>query len=88
MKKYFFTLLVTLMSLGLVQGQCAMCKATAESDHVANKGLNNGIMYLLSIPYVLMGTVGFLWFKNVRAIKKQEEIQEIYELLYAENKPQ
>lgn len=83
MKKYFFSLAICLaMSLSFVQGQCAMCKATAESDKVANKGLNNGIMYLLSVPYVLMGTVGFLWFRNVKAIKKQEEIQELYMLLY------
>lgn len=72
------------MSLGFVQGQCAMCKATAESDQVANKGLNNGIMYLLSIPYVLIGTVTFLWFKNINAIKREEEIEEIYTLLYNE----
>lgn len=43
--------------------QCAMCKATVESNIKENgnflgKGLNTGILYLMSIPYIL-GTVGF-----------------------------
>ena len=58
--------------------QCAMCRATVESNVGTGKGhtheaesevgtgLNTGILYLMLIPYVLIGTVGFLWYKNSR----------------------
>lgn len=51
--------------------QCSMCKATVESNIKNNnsfigKGLNTGILYLMSIPY-LLGGVGlgiYLWNKK------------------------
>ncbi|WP_240773336.1 hypothetical protein [Pontibacter sp. SGAir0037] len=55
--------------------QCAMCRATVESnvgtgskepESDVGSGLNTGILYLMIIPYVLVGTVGFLWYKNNR----------------------
>ncbi|WP_266204463.1 hypothetical protein [Pontibacter kalidii] len=55
--------------------QCAMCRATVESnvgtgsDESGNEvgsGLNMGILYLMVVPYLLIGTVGFLWYKNSR----------------------
>lgn len=58
--------------------QCAMCRATVESNVGTGKGhnhepesevgsgLNTGILYLMIIPYLLIGTVGFLWYKNSR----------------------
>ncbi|PTX19289.1 hypothetical protein C8N40_10419 [Pontibacter mucosus] len=55
--------------------QCAMCRATVESNvgsgsdasgNEVGSGLNMGILYLMVIPYVLLGTVGFLWYKNSR----------------------
>ena len=50
--------------------QCPMCRATAETN-LANggtegRGLNNGILYLLGMPYVLIGTVAFFWWRNRR----------------------
>lgn len=58
--------------------QCAMCRATVESNVGTGKGhtheaesevgsgLNTGILYLMVIPYLLIGTVGFLWYKHNR----------------------
>ena len=50
--------------------QCPMCRATAESN-LANggtegEGLNQGILYLLGMPYVLVATVAFIWWRNRR----------------------
>ena len=55
--------------------QCPMCRATAESN-LANggtegQGLNQGILYLLGMPYVLVGTVAFIWWRNR---KKEHEM--------------
>jgi len=46
-----------------------MCKATAESsmdgaDQSIGKGLNSGIIYLMIAPYVLLLSIGFLFFRK------------------------
>ena len=50
---FFFFLCVESFS------QCAMCKAIAESDPDGKEaffeGLNSGILYLMAIPYILLG---------------------------------
>ncbi|GAA5220497.1 hypothetical protein GCM10025777_11270 [Membranihabitans marinus] len=30
----------------------------------AGQGLNKGILFLLSLPYLLIGTLGYVWWKN------------------------
>ena len=39
-----------------------MCRAVLESgaDQKAAEGLNDGIVYLMAIPYVLVALIGFL----------------------------
>ncbi len=49
--------------------QCSMCRAVAESgvkDEATKvgRGLNSGILYLLSTPYILGGVAFFIWRKN------------------------
>jgi len=73
MKKYLVGLIIAASLLLLVQtdsrAQCAMCRRVAQTDKenkTTDKGgsLNHGILYLLSIPY-LIGAVGaFAWYKN------------------------
>ena len=47
------------------QAQCAMCRASLESEGNASKteALNDGIVYLMAIPYVLVGLVGYFVYK-------------------------
>ena len=56
--------------------QCAMCKATAETNQAGGgsdaEGLNAGIVYLMAMPYVLMGTVGFLWYRSAKKARNSE----------------
>lgn len=43
--------------------QCVMCKAVAEdsaNDGSLGRGLNSGILYLMAVPYAIMGF--FAWF--------------------------
>ena len=80
MKKLIIKSFVSIvLVLGLVlttatdsYSQCAMCRATVESnvgtgstepESEVGSGLNTGILYLLVIPYVMVATVGFLWYK-------------------------
>lgn len=45
-------------------GQCAMCKAVVESgDKGMAEGVNDGIMYLMIFPYVLVGVLGYVLYR-------------------------
>lgn len=69
-------LAVNMTSLPTAQAQCPMCKMSAESNlnqgGSAGKGLNNGILFMLCTPYILIGIVGFVWWRN----RKEEELEE------------
>tara|TARA_B110000879_G_scaffold56331_1_gene79464 strand:- start:61 stop:273 length:213 start_codon:yes stop_codon:yes gene_type:complete len=69
MKKTIFLTLV-LFSFGSVdvEAQCAMCRAVLESEEGQKtaKGINNGIVYLMAIPYVLVGAVGIAVFRMLK----------------------
>ena len=58
--------------------QCPMCRMTAESNlkagGSAGKGLNRGILYMLAMPYLLVGTMGYIWWRNRREEGIAEEI--------------
>ena len=48
--------------------QCSMCRAVLESAEAKEtaKGINNGIIYLMAIPYLLVGFVGYQIFKLLK----------------------
>lgn len=57
------------------QAQCTMCKTQVEAsrqekDGYDTTGLNKGILYLMTIPYVLIGTVGYFWYRHSQQKKK------------------
>ena len=56
------------------QAQCAMCRASLESEGNTMKAeaVNDGIVYLMVIPYVLVGIVGVVVYR-MYAKKKQQE---------------
>lgn len=47
------------------QAQCAMCRASLESEGNTMKAeaVNDGIVYLMVIPYVLVGIVGVIVYR-------------------------
>lgn len=59
------TVLVMLMFSHIAaNAQCAMCKATAESNPNIGGGLNAGIEYILIVPYLLLGAFVFIVLKG------------------------
>jgi len=68
--------LLLLAFLPDVQAQCPMCKIAAESNlkdgGTAGSGLNNGILYMLATPYVIIGLIGYMWWRNR---KKEQETE-------------
>ena len=70
----FVVLLVTVFTFlhqSDLLAQCPMCKIAAESNlengGSAGKGLNMGILYILLIPYTLVATLGFIWWRNKKS---------------------
>lgn len=46
--------------------QCSMCRAVVESNEAnTGEGLNNGILYLMGFPYIIMITLGIIIFRKV-----------------------
>ena len=45
--------------------QCAMCRAALESEGNAAKSeaVNDGIVYLMAFPYIIVGVIGFAIYK-------------------------
>ena len=49
--------------------QCAMCRTQLENN-VSNgtpgiaAGINTGILYLLSMPYLSILVIGYFWYKS------------------------
>lgn len=49
--------------------QCAMCRAvlTSEENVSMAEGVNNGIVYLMSIPYILVGVLFYFVYRKMKA---------------------
>ncbi|HKJ06804.1 MAG TPA: hypothetical protein VJ970_05000 [Flavobacteriaceae bacterium] len=62
MKKLSFLLLFLITEIA--SAQCAMCKAVVESGNIEEaEGLNNGIVYLMVIPYLLVSAIIYAIYK-------------------------
>ncbi|WP_417362296.1 hypothetical protein [Galbibacter sp.] len=63
-----YVILLLLLVPEFMSAQCAMCRAALESgggEELA-RGVNNGIMYLMAVPYVLLAVIGFFIFKRMK----------------------
>jgi hypothetical protein len=68
---FILFLLISIFSIvPQVQAQCSMCTISAEqgtkNGNTQGKGLNDGIIYLLVFPYILIAGIGILWYRNYR----------------------
>ncbi len=71
MKMFFFILFSFFFSL-FTQAQCAMCRAALESEEggVKAEAVNDGIVYLMAIPYILVGVLGYAIYRLKYGKKK------------------
>ncbi len=57
-------LLLLISGISYAQG-CSVCtKVAAGMDDKSAKGLNGGIIYLAFLPLIIMGTLGFIWWRS------------------------
>ena len=68
MKQKILFIVLTLFSFSITNAQCAMCRAVLESEEgqSAAEGINNGIIYLMIIPYVLVGGLGYVIYRKMK----------------------
>ncbi len=89
MKSVFILIVIFIFFLSIdCFSQCAMCRATVESNLSEGRGtigtgLNFGILYLLSAPYLLVGAIIFLWFKvGKKELKERQELDKRLSEIY------
>ncbi|NCQ15469.1 MAG: hypothetical protein GW810_11860 [Flavobacteriales bacterium] len=66
-KNKAFIILFLLLIISIpADAQCAMCRAVLESEESQSsaEGINNGIVYLMAIPYILIAGIGFVIYKK------------------------
>ncbi|WP_298952218.1 hypothetical protein [uncultured Nonlabens sp.] len=73
--KKIFILVIVFSFPAFAKAQCAMCRAVIESsgDTAAAEGLNNGITYLMVFPYLLVGAIIYMIYKNTQKGSKDIE---------------
>lgn len=56
-----FFLIFLILSADIAFAQCSMCRAVLNSSEAQEtaKGINNGIIFLMSIPYLLLVFIGW-----------------------------
>ncbi|MDO1502440.1 hypothetical protein Q2T40_20075 [Winogradskyella maritima] len=70
MKKSVF-IIILILSIFFSQdaeAQCAMCRAVLESEEGQStaEGVNNGIVYLMAIPYLVVAGIGYAIYRKFR----------------------
>ena len=72
LKKVLFTFAFSLLPF-FVEAQCAMCRAALESEEsgVQAEAINDGIVYLMVIPYVLVAAAAYAIYR-MKYVKKKE----------------
>lgn len=72
--KALIILLILLVIPVAMEAQCSMCRAVlqASDDKGPAIGINNGIVYLMVFPYILMGGLGYFLWRSYNKRAKQK----------------
>ncbi len=68
-KPILFLSILLLFIPQFADAQCAMCRAVLESeaDTSAAEGINDGIVYLMAVPYILIAGLFYFIYKKMKA---------------------
>ena len=73
-RKFGFALILILVLMPQwADAQCAMCRAVLESEGSGDtaRGINNGIVYLMAVPYLLVAGVFTAIYMKMRTKKEK-----------------
>jgi hypothetical protein len=73
--KFFALIIITFFSTFSASAQCAMCRAVLESEEsgVTAEAVNDGIVYLMAFPYILVTIVGIIVYRIMNKKDKPKE---------------
>ena len=71
MKRFLpFLLVLVLVAVAFLSGSaqgCSMCSGVTETSTQAGAsaaaGINKGVMYIFMMPYLIIGTIWFFWWR-------------------------
>ena len=70
---FVLTFQVLLLSPVAVNAQCSLCTKTAQQlGEKPAQGMNSGILYLMVMPFAIVGFIGFRWWKNNKEIEEHQ----------------
>lgn len=65
--------LVALFISPALQAQCAVCTKTAlQLGEKPAQGMNSAILYLMMMPFAIVGFIGYRWWKGNKKFEEQE----------------
>ncbi len=69
-----FLLVFVLFFTAAVQAQCSVCtKTVSQMGEKPAQGLNSAILYLMAAPFVIVGIIGYRWWKGNKKLEEEEE---------------
>lgn len=70
-----YSFLMLLLVSASSNAQCAMCRAALESEGngVKAEAVNDGIVYLMIIPYLLVGVIGYFIYRTGKNLQKEKK---------------
>ncbi|MAD50845.1 MAG: hypothetical protein CMC95_06070 [Flavobacteriales bacterium] len=73
MKRMLILVLFLVAVAADTYAQCAMCKSVVESNidggSPIGSGLNDGILYLMAMPYLALAIIAFAWLRYNKRVK-------------------
>lgn len=78
MKKIVLTLVLLFVVVWDSTSQCSMCRAVLESEQDTGQAeaINDGIVYLMAFPYILVFGVLYFVYRSLKKKKEQDKIEE------------
>jgi hypothetical protein len=75
--KYFLSIVLILLLLSIFSytagAQCSVCTKTAlQMGEKPAQGLNQGILYLVWMPFAIVGFISYRWWKSNKKFEEQE----------------
>jgi hypothetical protein len=73
-KRILLTVALVLFFVFEASSQCSMCRAVLESeaDQGAAEAINDGIVYLMAFPYILVGGVLYAVYRTFKNKKTKQ----------------
>ena len=61
------------MGIDTAAAQCSVCTKTAmQLGEKPAQGLNQGILYLMFTPFLIVGVIGYRWWKNNKIFEEEQ----------------